>query len=115
MEHYKQTSGSAIIYCDNLKAVKGVPNKSPIDIKTATKNDGDIVLEIKEILKMLRTTTIMSWVKGHYNSPEEHIKYKLNQIAHNAAIGFLKTPPTGFATLRNQLRPVSHRVSVLSQ
>jgi hypothetical protein len=112
MENSEQTSSTTVIYCDNLKAVKEVSNKSPIDIKTATTGDGDIMLEIKDILKKLQTTTTLSWVKGHYNGTEKHIKYRLNRIAHDAAVGFLKATPKGSDPLWHQLRPVSHRVSV---
>ena len=34
----------------------------------------------------------MEWVKGHYERPENHIKYSLNKIAHKLAVDFLKCP-----------------------
>ncbi len=112
MEFQEKTSGSAIINFDKLKAVKGVSNKSPINIKMAMNNNADIMMDIKDILKQLKITTTMSWVKGHYEGTEDHIKYKLNQIAHNAPVSFLKTLPRGYVQLQTQLRPVSHRVSM---
>jgi hypothetical protein len=54
----------------------------------------------------------MTWVKGHYNGPEEHIKYKLNKIAHDAAVAFLKSPPHKHTPLDHPICLPSHHVSV---
>jgi hypothetical protein len=74
LENTSHVRGRVFIYCDNLKAVKKTANKSPIDIKTVAGNDADIMMEIKEILPKTDSTIEMTWVKGHYNGPEQHIK-----------------------------------------
>jgi hypothetical protein len=54
----------------------------------------------------------MEWVKGHYKGPENHIKYRLNKIAHRLAVDFLKRPHPILSSASSLEPPPSHRVSV---
>jgi hypothetical protein len=103
LENTSQVRGRVFIYCNILKAVKKSANKSSTDIKSATGNDAVVMIDIKDILPKIDSTIEMTWAKGHYNGPEKHIKYKLNQIAHNAAVGFLKTIHKEYTPLQHPL------------
>lgn len=51
-------------------------------------------------------------MKGHYTSPKEHIKYRLNWITHDDAVAILKDPKPGYELLSRPLQLLSHQVSV---
>jgi hypothetical protein len=71
LDNYHNTeSAKAIVYCDNLKAIKGVSNQSPLNIKQATSDDYDVFLELKSLQKELQIQTEMTWVKGHYEGQD---------------------------------------------
>jgi hypothetical protein len=105
-------SAKAIVYCDNLKAIKGVSNQSPLNIKQATSDDYDVFLELKSLQKELQIQTEMTWVKGHYEGQDQHFKYNLNKIAHKAAVTFLKAPHPDFMPKSIPLLLPTHRVTV---
>jgi hypothetical protein len=100
------------VYCDNLKAIKGASNQSPLNIKQATSDDYDVFLELKSLQKILQVQTEMTWVKGHYEGQDQHFKYELNKVAHKAAVTFLKTPHPDFIPRPIPLSLPTHKVTV---
>jgi hypothetical protein len=52
--NHSMCNAKAIIYCDNLKAVQGASNQTPISIKQAISNDYDVFLELKSLQKALK-------------------------------------------------------------
>jgi hypothetical protein len=56
--HHNFHGISATIYCDNLKAVRGASNCSPINIKQANRDDYDIFVELKSLQRALQAPPI---------------------------------------------------------
>ena len=110
--HHNIGNAKAIVYCDNLKAIKGASNQSPLNIKQATSDDYDVFLELKSLQNKLQVQTEMTWVKGHYEGQDQHFKYKLNKVAHKAAVTFLKTPHPDFIPSPIPLLLPTHKVTV---
>jgi hypothetical protein len=111
LENTKHVNCRAFIYCDNLKATKGALNKSPIDIKTATGNDADIMMKFKDILPQIQLPPKWPGSRSLHRTRGAH-HYKLNQITLNATVGFLKTPPKEHTPLYYPLQFPLHRVSI---
>jgi hypothetical protein len=57
----------------------------------------------------------MTWVKGHYEGPENHFKYSLNKIAHQLAVDFLKHPHPNFTSVSLPVPPPSHHILVFHE
>jgi hypothetical protein len=109
---YNIGSAKAVVYCDNLTAVKGASDQAPINIKHATSDDYNVFVELKYLQNSLKIQTEMMWVKGHYSGQEQHFKYELNKIAHKTAVKFLKNPHPDFLPLSKPLLTPSHKISV---
>ena len=107
------TTGSAILYCDNMGAVENVFEEYPKrGIYPLLERDYDLLGAARKLWRELPIKVTGTWVKGHFKGNDREIQHDLNDLADKLAEQFQMNPPSGYQTRRMPLLHPEHEATL---
>jgi hypothetical protein len=80
------TSGKATMICDSQSALRNAFKTGPIGVKSTTQDEYDILLEILNLRRTLRTYVTPAWIESTKTMMHLTVEQQINADAHKQAM-----------------------------